>query len=413
MFTVFRFFSGLGSWAFLVITPVYCSELAQPQYRGLMVGMNGVMIGLGYSIASYIGLGFFFSTNATAQWRAPLGLAPFFPILMFIVLFFIPESPRYLLMHNRTDEAWKVVSKLHATPGDPQQEFARSEFYQMQKQSDADREMDTSWKMIFTRPSYRKRMLIGMGFAFFGQSTGAFVVNNYATVIYSSMGFGAKDQLILACGWISVSIFGNLGGALVVDRLGRKPLMLWAFIGCCCCLTLEAAMVARYAAEGTNKVGLGFALFASYSFSVFYTPGIDCNNAIFLGELFPNHIRAKGVTLCLVVYACIDLVYLQVAPTAFERVGWKFYLLFIILCAIGAVWAWLFVPETKGVPLEEMAAIFGDPEDVVIYLREVHVDHTNNELVVEPHADDEKASIQRVEESHVHNQPQGAGTLEA
>jgi hypothetical protein len=102
--------------------------------------------------------------------------------------------------------------------------------------------------------------------------------------------------------------------------------MLWAFIGCCFCLTLEAAMVAEYAAEGTNKVGLGFALFASYAFSVFYTPGIDCNNAIFLGELFPNHIRAKGVTACLVVYALVDLVYLQVAPTAFEHVGWKFYL---------------------------------------------------------------------------------------
>jgi len=71
------------------------------------------------------------------------------------------------------------------------------------------------------------------------------------------------------------------------------------------------------------------------------------------------------------------------------------------------------VPETKGVPLEEMAAIFGDPEDVVIYLREVHVDHTNNELVVEAHTDEEKTSVQKVEESHVHNQPQGPGKVEA
>jgi MFS family permease len=195
MFTGFRFFSGLGSWAFLVISesfsgsrahladtstaPVYCSELAQPQYRGLMVGMNGVMIGLGYSIASYMGLAFFYSHNVTAQWRAPLGLAPFFPILMLTILFFIPESPRYLLLHNHTEEAWKVVAKLHATKGDPQQEFARSEFYQMQKQSEADRKMETAWITILRRPSYRKRLLLGMGFAFFGQSTGAFVVNNY------------------------------------------------------------------------------------------------------------------------------------------------------------------------------------------------------------------------------------------
>lgn len=76
--------------------------------------------------------------------------------------------------------------------------------------------------------------------------------------------------------------------------------------------------------------------------------------------------------------------------------------LFIILSAIGAVWAWLFVPETKGIPLEEMAAIFGDPEDVVVYLREVDVDQVNNEMVVDHHTGNDKATIEKVEKAYTH-----------
>lgn len=144
-----------------------------------MVGMNGLLISLGYSTASYMGLAFFYSHDPVANWRAPLGLATLWPVIVIIVTFFVPESPRYLLLQNRVEEARQVVMKLHATKDDPQQEFARSEFYQMHKQTEADREMDTSWKTIWERPSYRKRMLLGVGFAFFGQSTGAFVVNNY------------------------------------------------------------------------------------------------------------------------------------------------------------------------------------------------------------------------------------------
>jgi MFS family permease len=123
-----------------------------------------------------------------------------------------------------------------------------------------------------------------------------------------------------------VSIFGNIAGALVVDRVGRKPLLLFAFTGCICCLSIEAAMLALYADAGTNKAGLGVAIAAIYLFMVFYTPGVDCNIAVYLGELFPNHLRSKGVTLAFTVYALTNLVYLQVAATAFANIGWKFYL---------------------------------------------------------------------------------------
>lgn len=90
---------------------------------------------------------------------------------MCLVCLVIPESPRYLLMKGRIEEARKVVFRLHARKDDPDNEFARSEFYQMTKQAEVDRELEPGWIEMFRRPSYRKRSFIAMGFAFIGQST--------------------------------------------------------------------------------------------------------------------------------------------------------------------------------------------------------------------------------------------------
>lgn len=94
MFIVGRFFAGGGSWGFLALTPVYTAELAPAEMRGFFVGMNGVMIALGYSLASYMGLAFYHAKSPPLQWRGPLGLALVFPLMMLVVIAIVPESPR-------------------------------------------------------------------------------------------------------------------------------------------------------------------------------------------------------------------------------------------------------------------------------------------------------------------------------
>lgn len=179
---------------------------------------------------------------------------------------------------------------------------------------------------MFRRPSYRKRMFLGMGYAFLGQSTAVLVINNYGPQLYKALGYGTRDQLALQCGWITVGIVFNLVGALIMDRVGRRPLMLFGLGGCCVCLIIEAAMVANFAAEGTNKAGLGVGVAAFYCFLAIYSVGVDVAGVVFYGELFPNHIRAKGICLSVATIALTDLVYLQATATAFANIGWKFYL---------------------------------------------------------------------------------------
>ena len=104
-----------------------------------------------------------------------------------------------------------------------------------------------------------------------------------------------------------------------------------------------------------------------YLFLAIYSMGVDVAGVVFYSELFPNHIRAKGVCLSMATVALTDLVYLQATTTAFANIKWRFYLVFIVITALGSMIMWFVLPETKGIPLEEMARIFGEEQDVVVW----------------------------------------------
>lgn len=197
-FITFRFFAGAGSWGYVAVgmyhltycmglvpshiynpVPVYCSELAPPSVRGFFVGMTGTMLGLGYALANYFGLAFYYDSNLTISWRAPLGLQLIFPLIILGLLPFVPESPRYFLMMNKKEEAWLVIKKIYKGSNDSDDDFARREFYQMAQQADFDRTVDSSWVELFRRPSYRRRALFGICLMFLTQSTAELVINQY------------------------------------------------------------------------------------------------------------------------------------------------------------------------------------------------------------------------------------------
>ena len=96
---------------------------------------------------------------------------------------------------------------------------------------------------MFRRPSYRKRTFMAMGFAFLGQSTAVLVINNYGPLQYAALGFGTEDQLRLQCGWISVGVVTNAIGACIMDKFGRRPLMLFGVFGCCVCRKFRAFQI--------------------------------------------------------------------------------------------------------------------------------------------------------------------------
>lgn len=161
---------------------IYVSELSQAETRGFFTGLTGVAIACGYTTASLMGLAFSYTTLPDLQWRTPLGICLVPATALAIALYLSPESPRFLLIKGRTEEAWTIISKLHYDPTDENQEYVKEEFFQMRTQLEFDRTLDSSWIHLFKKPSYRKRTLMASLVTFLGQTTAVLVAAAYVSV---------------------------------------------------------------------------------------------------------------------------------------------------------------------------------------------------------------------------------------
>jgi hypothetical protein len=141
--------------------------------------------------------------------------------------------------------------------------------------------------------------------------------------------------------------------------------MLIGMIGCSLALSGFAAMVAEFSGT-SNKIGNGFGVFFLYLFVTFYGGSMDASSYVYCAEIFPTSIRAQGVGVSVSGLFIMTLMYTQAAPVAFANVGWKYYLVFIIVPWFGAVVMKTFCPETAGLSLEEIDELFGDRSDAEI-----------------------------------------------
>ncbi|KAF1807807.1 MFS transporter, partial [Eremomyces bilateralis CBS 781.70] len=379
-FLVFRFIAGAGAFMALAAVPIWMNEVVPVHFRGGLVDIHAVCLIFGYTVQGWVGLGFYFWDGGENTWRPPLGLQCAWPFILLCGLYWIPESPRWLVMKDRMDEAQAILNKLHSDPSDPENTEARAEFYQIRKQIAIDRTLGSSWLTIMRKPSYRKRAFLAMGTTFIIQCSGVLVVNNYGPTLYKNLGFSPVKQLLYPAAWLTFALGLNAMAIWTVDLFPRQKYMAFGVLGCMLTLVVEAALVAEFV-PSDNESALQAAVAMFFIYQVFYSFCLDGTQFSYLGELFPTHLRAKGIALGVAMISLTNIVWLQAAPTAFKNVGWKFYLVFIIASAIGGVVMWFYFPDTKGLPLEEIAAIFGDTDDVAVYRREIDI-HGN---IIEDH----------------------------
>ncbi|CAK7234124.1 hypothetical protein SCUCBS95973_008828 [Sporothrix curviconia] len=376
MFLVGRFVGGVAVGILVTLVPLFQSEIAPPAVRGFLVSQHGVMMVLGYSLAAWTGFACFFSSNPEFQWRYPLAEQVLFPLALLFLMPWVPESPRWLIMKDRPDEAWAILAKLHGIAGHEQgsQEatFAREEFYQMRQQVAADKRLaaieGASITTLFTKPSYRKRMFCAFMTMFAAESSGILVVYNYSVLLYQGLGFDNMMSLMLSALYVTVACAGNYVCSLLIDRVGRVRLLLIGFTGCMVSLAIETALDAEYTGvtEDRNEAGLRAGVFFLFLYITFYGCCIDANTFVYCSEIFPLHFRSYGTAWSLSILFLSAMVYLEAAPTALAVIGWRYFLVFICLTFVNIIIIWRTFPETKGLSLEEMGEVFGD--EVAVHL---------------------------------------------
>jgi MFS family permease len=316
------------------------NEVVPQHLRGGLVDIHAVMLIFGYTVQGWVGFGFYFwKTGGSNTWRPPIALQCAWPLFLLMGLYWVPESPRWLVMNDRIEEAHVILQKLHSDPSDPADTYARKEFYQIQKQLMIDRTLGSSWVHLFKKPSYRKRAFFALGTTAIIQCSGVLVINNYGPTLYKNLGFSPVKQLLYPAAWLTTALGFNIMAIFVVDMFPRQKYMGFGVLGCMATLIVEAALVANYV-PSNNGPALQAAVAMFFVFQLFYSFCLDGKSTAlplstiadrearltrrlpgtqfsYLGELFPTHLRAKGVCLGVAMISLMNIVWLQSAPTAF------------------------------------------------------------------------------------------------
>lgn len=225
MLITVRFIQGIGLGQIVALVPLYITEVAPAKKRGLLSGLFGGTLGAAYAICGFVGFAAYYAENSTVQWRVPLALSCVTPLIVMSGIWFIPESPRWLVSVDRNEDAWDIIKKIHHDPLVENDSAARAEYIQIVKQVSYDLTLGTTYLDLFKKRSWRNRSLTVLFLQFASQSTGVLGINNYSVIIYKNLGLSASMSLLIYAIYCVVACIGNFASAACMDRLGRRRML--------------------------------------------------------------------------------------------------------------------------------------------------------------------------------------------
>ncbi|GME77477.1 unnamed protein product [Ambrosiozyma monospora] len=350
-------FSGLPS-------PLLVTELAYPSHRGKLTALYNTFYYLGAILSSWACYGV---SKRLDKWgyMAPTLLQMAYPAIQLSLVWWLPESPRWYVSKDRYAEAKAVLTKFHAG-GDESSELVNVEIseiveaIEMEKQSKS-----TSWSELLKTPGNRKRTYIAVSFAIFAQWCGNAVISYYFTLVLDTIGYTSSDTQTLINGLLQLFNFGAaIFAAMMVDKLGRKVLLMWSSTGMLISYIIWTVMSQRFEVTQSKVYGqlvLAFIFIYFFHYDVAFTPLLIS----YCSEIFPYYLRSKGISIVNFVTQCALVIAQFCNSIAMDQLGWKYYIVFCVLDAVIVINIFFFYPETKGYSLEEIAEIFDGPNAAV------------------------------------------------
>lgn len=389
MYIAFRFFSGLGGLILAMMIPLWITESTPPNVRGAFAQVHGVFITIGYIVSSFVGFGFFFIKDSKqSDWRGPIAIGCVPCLLLLVGVWWLPESPRFLYLKDRPDEAAKIISRLHSASTRQNSDFIQREIHQMQTQIELDRLLDASWRELIRRPSFRKRALMAFFVIFCVLNSGSVIIATYGPELYAELGFSSQNQLLFNTGIFISSLVGAAPCVFYTDLVSRPVLIGGGIIALEAVVICYTALIKNYI-DSNNTSGQAAAVAMTYVFFLIYGATVDGPFYYYIPELFPTHLRAKGMVIAMSTMCCFSVLWTQVTPLAITNIGWRYYLIFIIIGTLGGMVILLLFPNTQGKSLEEVAALFGDDDLIAASQQSLHAEF-NASFAVEEISSDQK-----------------------
>jgi sugar porter (SP) family MFS transporter len=339
VFLVFRFLGGLGVGISSVTAPIYISEVSPADRRGRLVGLFQFNVVLGILI-SYLS-NYLISQGGDASWRLMLGVQAVPSLIFLILIYFIPESPRWLILKKGDDktglEILRVINPLNC----------EEELLAIKNSaviSDSAKEKDA----LFSK-KYKTPIMLAMLFAFFNQVSGINAIIYYAPRIFEMAGLGAHSSLLSTVGIGVINFLFTLLAINFIDKIGRRVLMVIGSVG----LIVSLALVSFTFYTG-NFNGFAIPIYIMI-FIAFFAFSQGAVIWVFISEIFPNEMRAKGQTLGSSTHWVMAALIAFSFPYFAEILGGaNTFFFFASMMVLQLIFVWRLMPETKGRSLEQI-----------------------------------------------------------
>lgn len=347
-FIIYRIIGGLGVGAASMSSPMYIAEISPARIRGRMVSVNQFAIVSGFLVVYFVN--YFIALqgdqmwNQESGWRWMFGSEALPALLLLVLLFFVPESPRWLTKQNRSDEALEILARVNGA------EYAKTELLEIK---DALAHESGSLKQLF-QPGMKIVLVIGIVLAVLQQVTGINVFLYFGTEIFKKMGSDTNAALLQTVIVGVVNLSFTIIAIWMVDRLGRKPLMMIGSVG------MGLSLLGMGLMAYVQKTDLWVLLFI-LGYIACFALSVGPVTWVILSEIFPTRIRGRAMAIATVCLWVANYVVSQTFPMMEEN-NWlleKFhhafpFWLYGIFCVFLVTFVWRFVPETKGKTLEEI-----------------------------------------------------------
>ena len=337
-FLIFRFVGGLGIGASSVLGPVYIAELAPAKWRGRLVAVFQFNVAFGVMVAYISNYAIRTMHLGAAEWRWQVAVATAPALLFLALLFGIPRSPRWSASQNRIDEALAVLKLM----GDPNPEAELADIRAALAQEHA-----TAHEPVF-RWKYRYPLFLAISMGMFNQLAGINAILYYLNNIFAAAGFNqiSSDQQAVAIG--ATNFFFTIVGMSLIDKLGRKTLLLIGAAGCASCLAGVAWVYSTHSHQ--NDL-----LWLLVSFMAFFSISQGAVIWVYIGEVFPTSVRAKGQGVGSASHWFMNALIAQLFPIVVNKMSTAApFVFFSAATVVQFVVVAMFYPETKGQTLEEL-----------------------------------------------------------
>ncbi|KAM3071012.1 hypothetical protein ACMFMG_009918 [Clarireedia jacksonii] len=370
-----RIVAGLGTGMNTATAGVWQAETSKMRSRGKLVIIQMANCITGFSISNWLTLGFSFAKGSVA-WRFPLAFQIFFTLVIWCLCPFLPDSPRLLIRKGKYDEAYEVLAALEGHGATVDHPEVKQQFNIIKDVLDREHMNTYTWFQLLSGkgPSgVLRRMALGAWMQAMNQISGINVTSYYMTYVFiNALGISElRARILAAAGSVDYLLFAVLA-YFVIERYGRRRVMMTSAAACCTCWVIITIVLALTESDpvhsyqyGAVAVSFFFAFFASFGMGVLGVPWL------YPTEINALEMRTKGASLAMATNWIMNYMVAEVTPSGIANLGWRFWIIWAVICASFVPITYFFYPETANRSLEDIDRFFETKPGLFIHRNKV------------------------------------------